>query len=95
LMCSDPSATVRVAIRGHIDYSEHVPNRQELEMPSTTLNQLVRDRILAEGPQIGDEYEREEYVDNVLDQMTRAELLQRISDALDVIQSEQSVRLGI
>ena len=66
---------------------------------STTLNQLVRDQILAEGPsdtlQVADDLERDTYVDDVLNQMTRAELLQRISDALAVIQSEQSVRLGL
>jgi uncharacterized protein YheU (UPF0270 family) len=99
--------SAQIAIRSHIDYSEHVLNRQELEMPSATLNQLVRDQILVEGPQIGDEYEtqrqvdnaREAYVDETLDQMTRTEMLERISAALEVLMIRQafdmSVRLGL
>ena len=52
---------------------------------STTLNQLVRDQILAEGPQImGPDAltRREEYTDDALSIMSNVELLERISDAL-------------
>jgi hypothetical protein len=60
---------------------------------SATLNQLVRDQILAEGPQIGDGYDtqlqvehaRDEYIDKELMWMTNAQLLERISDALERI----------
>jgi hypothetical protein len=64
-----------------------------------SLNQLVRDQILAEGPddvlQAAPTWEQSMYVDGQLNAMTRVELLERISDALAVIQSEQSVRLGL
>lgn len=49
---------------------------------STTLNELVRDQIIAEGPQIVIASERERYVDETLNHMTNVELLERISDAL-------------
>jgi hypothetical protein len=63
---------------------------------STTLNQLVRDQILAEGPQIVNGREAvENYINAQLRYMPHSELLERISDALAVIQSEQSVRLGL
>jgi hypothetical protein len=60
-----------------------------------TLNDLVRDRILNEGPQITLLWAREDYVSHQLRHMSAADLLERISDALAVIQSEQSVRLGL
>jgi hypothetical protein len=68
-----------------------------------TLSELVRDQILVGGPQIGDgiktqaevEYRREEYVNEQLDAMTRAELLDRISDAQEQLTRELSVRLGL
>jgi hypothetical protein len=59
---------------------------------SGSLNELVRDQILAEGPDIASEqdwvnqahYEqvRDEYIEEVLDSMRLSELLERISDAL-------------
>jgi hypothetical protein len=70
-------------------------------MPSTTLNQLVRDQILAEGPEEFDGMymtsvpTQERYINEQLNAMTNAQLLERISDALTAIQSEQSVRLGL
>jgi hypothetical protein len=59
----------------------------------STLNELVRAQILAGGPDIAssrDEWECQEqyllacddYVDDVLNEMTNVELLERISDAL-------------
>jgi len=71
---------------------------------STTLNQLVRDQILAEGPQIelpegstqADYYdELTSYVDGQLNAIANVELLERISDALDAYNRDLSVRLGI
>jgi uncharacterized protein YpiB (UPF0302 family) len=60
-------------------------------MSGKTLNELVRAQILAEGPQISEgyhtqlqvEYARDRYIDEQLDSMTRAELLERISAALE------------
>lgn len=59
---------------------------------STTLNELVREQILAEGPDIASEQEWtdqthyeaacREYVDEVLNCMTNVELLEYISNAL-------------
>jgi archaellum component FlaC len=68
---------------------------------SNTLSSLVRRQILAEGPQLGDEcttqaqaeYVREEYVNAQLDSMTRAELLDRISDALGELQKPHDRRI--
>jgi hypothetical protein len=59
----------------------------------STLNELVRKQILAEGPDIASsrdqwthqaQYDqaREDYVDGVLNAMTNVELLERISDVL-------------
>jgi uncharacterized protein YpiB (UPF0302 family) len=72
---------------------------------SNTLNELVRKQILAEGPDIASERDWdnqhkygdacEAYVDETLDRVTRAELLERISDALDSIMREPPTRLGI
>ena len=68
---------------------------------STTLNQLIRDQILAEGPQIETYIYRESYVDGQLNTLTNVELLERISDALDVLRegaltaNEIATRLGI
>jgi hypothetical protein len=72
---------------------------------SSTLSELVRAQILAEGPDIAGEQDWdnqhkyddacEAYIDETLDQMTRAELLERISDALDQILRELPTRLGI
>jgi hypothetical protein len=47
------------------------------------LRELVRDQILAEGPQMMGEQEREDYIDDRLERMTREEFLDRISDGLD------------
>lgn len=49
---------------------------------STTLNERVREQILAEGPQIGEEMQCERYIDAHLLAMTNVELLKLISDAL-------------
>ena len=71
---------------------------------STTLHQLVRDQILADGPKFElpkgaslDDYcdERVRYVDRKLNAMTNVELLERISDALDAYNRDLSVRLGL
>jgi hypothetical protein len=57
-------------------------------MSTRTLDDLVRDQILAGGP---DEYDgvcmtypptQKRYIDDILDSMTNAELLSLISDAL-------------
>jgi hypothetical protein len=65
---------------------------------SKTLNELVREQILAEGPS----YEREShntlqdyYVNDRLNSMTRVELLERISNALYQVTEGLSVRLGL
>jgi hypothetical protein len=47
-----------------------------------TLNELVRNQILEEGPEIGRTSRREEYIDQQLNNMSQTELLERISDAL-------------
>jgi hypothetical protein len=74
---------------------------------SKTLNELVREQILAEGPDLPSEqdwtsqsdYEarRELYIDEQLDSISNAELLERISDQLDGLLSVSrlSVRLGL
>jgi hypothetical protein len=51
---------------------------------SNTLNQVVRDQILAGGPEIldGESELQEQYIDSELNAMTNVELLSRISDAL-------------
>ena len=61
---------------------------------SKTLNGLVREQILAEGPDslITSSYE---YIDNQLNEMSNVELLERISDALYQVTEGLSVRLGI
>jgi uncharacterized protein YheU (UPF0270 family) len=50
----------------------------------STLNELVREQVLAEGPEYldGDSRLQDEYVDAELNAMTNVELLERISDAL-------------
>jgi hypothetical protein len=59
----------------------------------STLNERVREQVLAEGPDIASsrdqwthqgQYDQacEDYVDGVLNAMTNVELLQRISEAL-------------
>ncbi len=50
----------------------------------STLNELVREQVLAEGPESLDCDSRlqEEYVNEQLCAMTNVELLERISDAL-------------
>ena len=73
---------------------------------SNTLDKRVRDQILAEGPDIAssrDQWTHQEqynlacddYVDGVLNAMPRAELLERISAALDSIMFELPTRLGL
>ena len=51
---------------------------------SKSLNELVRDQILAEGPEYldGDSRLQNEYVDEQLNALTNVELLERISDAI-------------
>jgi hypothetical protein len=60
-------------------------------MSAKTLNELMRDQILAEGPQIelpdgatqADYIDaRNTYIDDQLNSMTNLELLERISDAV-------------
>jgi hypothetical protein len=60
-----------------------------------TLNDLVRDRILNEGPQITLLWAREDYVSHQLRHMSAADLLERTSDALDQILRDLPTRLGI
>ena len=62
---------------------------------SATLNQLVRDQILAEVSQMDDPAWRERYVNMVLDKMSNTELLERISAALYQITEGLSVSLGL
>jgi hypothetical protein len=62
---------------------------------SNTLNELVRNQILAEGPQITMQWAREDYVSHQLRHMSHADLLERISDAQEQLTRELSVRLGI
>jgi hypothetical protein len=47
-----------------------------------TLQDLVFNQIIMEGPQIEDEAQRDQYVMETLNAMTNCELLTRISDAL-------------
>ena len=61
----------------------------------STLHQLVRDQILADGPPIGGILRRLEYANTQLNAMTNVELLERISDALDAYNRDLSVRLGL
>jgi hypothetical protein len=68
---------------------------------NTTLNELVRDQILAEGPEIEQSGNTQasyvdacnNYVDEQLNMMTNIELLERISDALYQVTEGLSVRL--
>jgi hypothetical protein len=48
---------------------------------STTLSDLVREQVQAEGPQIEDRTDRERYITEIINSWTHAELLERISDA--------------
>lgn len=57
----------------------------------TTLNQMVRDQILAEGPQFHTEYEREYYLNGIFVNMPNDELLERISDAFERAKSQMAV----
>lgn len=59
---------------------------------STTLNELVRDQILAEGPQMETEREREYYLNGVFANMPTEELLERISNALQKAATNSAVR---
>lgn len=61
----------------------------------TTINKLVRNQILEEIPQITDSWLREQYVEVHINALTPAELLERISNALDEFIPELSVRLGL
>jgi hypothetical protein len=62
---------------------------------STTLNQLVRDQILAEGPDHVGIESAERYINEQLHYMPHSELLERISVALEDYLPEMGVRLGI
>lgn len=75
-------------------------------MSGITLNQRVREQILAEGPDIASsrdqwthqaQYDQacEDYVDCALNAMPNVELLERISDALERLMPEISTRLGL
>jgi hypothetical protein len=72
-------------------------------MSGTTLNDLVRDQILAEGGEIKLPVDMQvsyvdacnNYIDEQLNSMTHVELLERISDALYQITEGLSVSLGI
>ena len=61
-------------------------------MSTKTLNQLVRDQILAEANQITDPDWRERYVDTVLCNMSNVELLERISQALQTLTERSDPR---
>lgn len=58
---------------------------------STTLNQMVRDQILAEGPQMESVEARERYINEQLHYMPHSELLERISDAFERAKSQMAV----
>jgi hypothetical protein len=65
---------------------------------SSTLSELVREQILAEGPEyLADVIPmmREDYITAQLDNMSNSQLLERISDAIDRRLIGMSVRLGI
>ena len=61
-----------------------------------TLSTLVRNQILAEGPddylQAADMSQRDAYIDEQLNHMRKAELLERISDALVELQKPHDQR---
>lgn len=57
-----------------------------------SLNELVRDQILAEWQQIEDPVERERYVDAVLNLMPHVELLERISDSLTSMKKSYDIQ---
>ena len=64
-------------------------------MAAKTLNQLVRDQILAEANQITDPDWRERYkryIDTVLRNMSNVELLERISQALQTLTERSDPR---
>ena len=61
-------------------------------MSAKTLNQLVRDQILAEANQITDPDWRERYVDTILCNMSNVELLDRISQALQTLTQRSDPR---
>lgn len=61
---------------------------------SKTLQQLVRDQVGAEGPQLpGEEYEAR--IDKQLGEMTAGDLLGLISDKLEGWLKEQLYELGV
>jgi hypothetical protein len=64
-------------------------------MSGINLNQLVRDQILAEMPQMEDSWIRERAITREINSMTPEQLLERISAALDSLVPELSVRLGL
>jgi hypothetical protein len=59
---------------------------------STTLSDLVRERVQAEGPQIEDRTDRERYIDEIINSWTSAYLLERISDALQYAATRMAAR---
>ena len=61
-------------------------------MSTETLNQLVRDQILAEGPQHEDAEASELYVNEQLHYMPHSELLERISQALQTLTERSDPR---
>jgi uncharacterized protein YpiB (UPF0302 family) len=64
-----------------------------------TLNQLVRDQILNESPGLQQPWLQERYIEEQLNEMPNAELLRRISNAIESMHRDDfeslSVRLGI
>lgn len=61
---------------------------------SKTLQQLVRDQVGAEGPQLaGDEYEAR--IDKELEEMTAGDLLRLVSGELEGWLKEQLYELGV
>lgn len=58
---------------------------------STTLQEMVREQIAAEGPDDNGPVS-EEYIDDQLNHMTNVELLERISDALKQATTQFAVR---
>lgn len=59
---------------------------------STTLSEMVRSQILAEGPDLEGPTACDRYIDETLSMMSNLELLERISDALQEAATRYAVR---
>lgn len=64
-------------------------------MSTLTLKQLVHNQLKAEAPGFETALQFDHYISRTLHEMTNSELLDRISDALDMYTANLSVRLGL